>query len=328
MVSKKAATNLTMDKIIVLILILLVIAAVLIGIFKGDIMGWIKKVPSYEPNPDNHIDIADLPLEQAKLLSAYPMGKITGEVDRYGFFKQAYLNIKNIENGRLMETGLYYDSDTGDSHNGLIKSYHGIPSEGVVFGEVKNDVISIVHLDQYNRLKDQYPGVYPAASNLALLAGTVIEGSNSLNLAPSNFIGAFNNIFKKFEDLKNKGKSNEIELRFDTGFFSSADLVKLYWNFNTNKTILVTQVNQNDFSQEDWLALQQILSASNPKQLTSLVARYVNESSLDISVIENGKQIDMPQDRISEVLFNFYFYPSDEWTTKYKSLVEGFSTKV
>lgn len=91
--AKKAASELTFDKIIILILVLLVILAVLMFLFKADIIEKIKNMPGYGPNPDETINLSE---DQLKMLNYTAVGSISKSVKSYSSFEQQYFEVYKL----------------------------------------------------------------------------------------------------------------------------------------------------------------------------------------------------------------------------------------
>lgn len=93
--SKKGASELTFNKVIILILVILVILGVLIFLFKVDIMEKIRNLPGYESNPDQTINLSE---DQLKLLNYAPVGQILAPEKRdYSLFNQWYFEVYKID---------------------------------------------------------------------------------------------------------------------------------------------------------------------------------------------------------------------------------------
>ena len=107
--SKKASEGLVSTKLITIILICLVIVAVLIGIYKGDLINFANKIPGYSYAPDREISWVDLPPQEQVQFEAFKVGEIVYD-ERFSY-KKSYLNIQDLKTGNYIKTGIYLESN-------------------------------------------------------------------------------------------------------------------------------------------------------------------------------------------------------------------------
>ena len=89
--SKKAASEFSMQKVIVLILAILVLIAIVVFITKPQILDWIRNQPGYAPPLDSE---SEMTCDQMKLLKYQKIGYVTFEEKPWDFSKHYYINFE------------------------------------------------------------------------------------------------------------------------------------------------------------------------------------------------------------------------------------------
>ena len=176
---KKAATELTFNKIIVLILVILVILGVLMFLFRADILEKIKTLPGYESNPDETINLSE---DQMKLLNYTPIGSIASSVKSYKYFSKQYIEIykldKDFNKIDSIETRLILESSSGTSQaNGDIVIARSWDSSIVIGKMEDNRIIITVRQADYLNYKKQYDALPDYADLLKLNNAKYIGGT-------------------------------------------------------------------------------------------------------------------------------------------------------
>lgn len=156
--NKKRGT-IAINKIVVVILVVLVIAAVLMFLFKADILNYLRSLPGYSvPEEDREIDVANLTDEEMRSLCPVIIGKTKTEVS-VGFLKDDYiyfceelstvcktqtrskLKVTGDKNNGEIEVDRWFDNTIGAiKNNKLILSREILEKNGNLYDEVKDDL--------------------------------------------------------------------------------------------------------------------------------------------------------------------------------------------
>lgn len=94
-INKKASQEMTIQKIITIILILLVLIAAIMILIKPGVLEWIKNLPSYSTPEDKTIDVSNLSPEQVALLGCDYLIKL-GDIDSSRIQKLGGYEVRKI----------------------------------------------------------------------------------------------------------------------------------------------------------------------------------------------------------------------------------------
>jgi hypothetical protein len=89
--SKKAGSEFSIEKVILLILGILVLVAVIIFITKPQILDWIRNQPGYSPPLDSE---SELTCDQMKVLGYYKIGYVTYQEKKWDWANHYYINFE------------------------------------------------------------------------------------------------------------------------------------------------------------------------------------------------------------------------------------------
>jgi len=158
--------QLTQNKVITTIIVILVIASVLIFVFKADILKYLRNISGYESTQqDEELDLSELGDEEAKTLCPFRIGGI-GSDDLIFFCKDFDIACKNkiaskiqIE-GDLIEADLeivkpwyQFDSEIGFVSNKRFTIFNEILEKRSLYEELKDDLPDFKFIKNLNGAK-------------------------------------------------------------------------------------------------------------------------------------------------------------------------------
>jgi hypothetical protein len=156
--TNKKGEGLATNKLIIIIICVIVLAAVLIFMFRGSINNWIQNLPGYGSQEDKEINVTeDRPgvsrlckIRVAELV--YDKGKGYSYLKFEGYMSKLYLSGKSGK-----EATIYADQDweiddaVGEIKNGLVSIYNEIlVQSGARYEEVKNEIPTNALMKQLN----------------------------------------------------------------------------------------------------------------------------------------------------------------------------------
>ena len=112
--NKKASQGFTVQKLVVIIIVLCVIAIVLLAIFNPAIWDWIKNLHGFEQSPEE----PDLSADSMKALGYWIVGRVEAK-DKIIYIVTNSTQRDNVKDSEMSETKLY--ADVGTDNNGYIR---------------------------------------------------------------------------------------------------------------------------------------------------------------------------------------------------------------
>lgn len=102
--NKKASQGFTVQKLVVIIIVLCVIAIVLLAIFNPAIWDWIKNLHGFEQSPEE----PDLSADSMKALGYWIVGRVEAK-DKIIYIVTNSTQRDNVKDSEMSETKLYAD---------------------------------------------------------------------------------------------------------------------------------------------------------------------------------------------------------------------------
>jgi hypothetical protein len=236
--SKKATQQLTMQKIIVLTLVVMVVIFVLYFLFTRDITGWIKNLPGYSSPNDTVVDMTTLS-EEEKV--QYGCSEMVGAVNskeadwKYGDVRRLSVSIDGIG----IESKIFVDASSSP-YKLQLREEHWYNDKEFKIGSV--DVASSLITLDANFLKEypnnvQYQSMI-SREELIILNGSHLRGARYLCKTQAEVLAQEKAILQVIKDMK--GASGMLKMKFTDG---TNDDVKIIWNFGTSKAMIVLNPN-------------------------------------------------------------------------------------
>ena len=185
-ISKKGE-SLSTNKIITIVLVLVVLAAVLLYVFRVKVNEWVQNLPGYGSQEDEELDYSQLPPEEQAKYNCEKVGHIVDEPRStwakvgtlFNLFGGAsdYVRvyIKNEKTGTDEKTDIlwYYDSDKNPANGPLELDEAGIGGNEAV-GSVNNRVFFIL-ISNWDESAERGGHNIPSIESLELINGAKKE---------------------------------------------------------------------------------------------------------------------------------------------------------
>ncbi len=259
------------DKLLIWLLALLVLAVVLVFLFYNDIIDWMRDLPGYEG------DVEDVEISEADVTTfseacpSGPLGVI--KKDERNGENELFIIVYELKENRIADfgrwTNLYWD-ETGSNKADIMLALNW--ARDVKVGEVIGNKLTIQ--SDYRRLSSdyiKYSGDLPTLEQIYRI-------HNSFKLDSPNLLCKSQEDFEKeqeiVEEIKTEivlsGESRQgVSIIFNDGFLKrDDDEIVIWWNFFDNTPMVLIKSNQEQVlinGKQKWITSADDEIFENPK---------------------------------------------------------------
>ena len=235
--NKKA--EMSLDKIILLILGVLVLIFAVILLTDSNILSWIKNLPGAQGVGDS---VRELSVDEKKALDYQAVAYLTLEVERsyFGSGKERYIDFcaDMFSCNTRVESPVYFEASSGKSggvYGALYISRKGMFNADKEIGIIEDNRVKLtISKEDYLALKSESAGmIFPDFSLLERFDGSKYLGESFFYKSNSELQNELKDYKNKIDTLK-LGTSNELEIIFTIG---NNDYAYVKWDFVNNKAL-------------------------------------------------------------------------------------------
>jgi len=286
--------GLTMNKIVIIVLVLMVLTAVIIFIFRADLIEKLRSSPGYTYSEEDTEIVVSADVLAARSGCYYPLGYVGGE---------NYIYINNVK------TNVFWNKGK-DASDGTVRLDRSAWIGDVDIGQIDEDNYLSIDSSWFDRSK-QYsePGI-PTLDRLRIIDEAFMQ-ANSNKLCKSE--RGWNDTIEKRNSLISamigSGSSYSLELEFTDG---TDDIVTIWWDFKGNQAAATVKPNGDSMSPstltksiENWRAyidnegsiyskdresIKTLLLSTSPSDLSKNIYNLINKDK-SVKIYGKGTEV-------------------------------------